>query len=93
MRRCRTTAEPPNSGYARQDVRRHHGEARSFQIFSQMLDRAGIDHLIAVDIHSPALEDALPMRSTRPTLINYLANAYDAGVFRTRSSLRLTLVV
>ena len=61
---ARATAVTPYLGYARQDVRHHAGEARSFQIFSQMLDRAGIDHLIAVDIHSPVLESALPMTST-----------------------------
>lgn len=61
---ARVTAVTPYLGYARQDVRHHAGEARSFQLFSQMLDRAGIDHLIAVDIHSPALESALPMPST-----------------------------
>ncbi len=57
---ARFTAVIPYFGYARQDVRKA-GEARSAQLAARLLAAAGIDALIVLELHSPALESAFPM--------------------------------
>jgi ribose-phosphate pyrophosphokinase len=57
---ARVTAVIPYFGYARQDVRKA-GEARSAQLAARLLAAAGIDALIVLELHSPALESAFPM--------------------------------
>lgn len=55
---ARMTAVVPYFGYARQDVRKRAGEARSAQMAARVLECAGFDGLIALELHSPALENA-----------------------------------
>jgi ribose-phosphate pyrophosphokinase len=57
------TALIPYFGYARQDVRKP-GEPRSAQLAARLLAAAGIDRVIALELHSPALESAFPMPVT-----------------------------
>jgi len=57
---ARVTALLPYFGYARQDVRRP-GEPRSAQLAARLLACAGIERIIALELHSPALESAFPM--------------------------------
>jgi len=57
----RVTAVVPYFGYARQDVRKSAGEPRSAAIAARLLSNAGIDRLVTVELHSPALESAFPM--------------------------------
>ena len=54
----RVTAVVPYFGYARQDVRKSAGEPRSAQLAARLLSTAGIDRLVTVELHSPALESA-----------------------------------
>jgi ribose-phosphate pyrophosphokinase len=68
----------PYFGYARQEQRSRSGDARSAQLAGRLLGAAGIDHLIALDLHSPALESALPMPAT-------LLNAEDVFLPRIKS--------
>jgi ribose-phosphate pyrophosphokinase len=58
------TAIVPYFGYARQEQRSTSGDARSAQLAGRLLGGAGIHHLVALDLHSPALESALPMPAT-----------------------------
>jgi ribose-phosphate pyrophosphokinase len=58
------TAIVPYFGYARQEQRSGSGDARSAQFAGRLLGVASIDHLVALDLHSPALESALPMPAT-----------------------------
>ncbi|HXZ91878.1 MAG TPA: ribose-phosphate diphosphokinase [Burkholderiales bacterium] len=58
---ARVTALVPYFGYARQDVRKHPGEPRSAQLAARLLAAAGVDRLVALDLHSPALESAFTM--------------------------------
>jgi ribose-phosphate pyrophosphokinase len=51
----------PYFAYARQDVRKHPGEPRSAQLAARILAAAGIERVIALELHSPALESAFPM--------------------------------
>ena len=60
----RVTAIVPYFGFARQEQRSEIGDARSASVVSRLLGAAGIDHLVVLDIHSPALESALPMPAT-----------------------------
>lgn len=54
----RVTAVVPYFGYARQDVRKSPGEPRSARLAGRLLSEAGVDRLVAVELHSPALESA-----------------------------------
>ena len=45
----------PYFGYARQEQRARVGEARSAQVAARLLGAVGVDHLITLDIHAPAL--------------------------------------
>jgi len=60
----RITALVPYFGYARQDVRKDPGEPRSAQLAARILATAGIDRVIALELHSSALENAFPMPIT-----------------------------
>jgi ribose-phosphate pyrophosphokinase len=57
----RVTAVVPYFGYARQDVRGSAGEPLSAAIAARLLSSVGIDRLVTVELHSPALESAFPM--------------------------------
>jgi len=61
---ARITAVIPYFGYARQDVRNRPGEARSAQVAARILAVAGIDRVVALELHSPALESAFEMPLT-----------------------------
>jgi ribose-phosphate pyrophosphokinase len=54
----------PYFGYARQEQRGRAGDARSAQVAARLLDMVGLDYLITLDLHAPALESALPMPVT-----------------------------
>jgi ribose-phosphate pyrophosphokinase len=58
------TAIVPYFGYARQEQRSRNGDARSAQVAGRLLGAVGVDHLVTLDLHSPALESALPMPAT-----------------------------
>lgn len=61
---ARVVAIVPYFGYARQEQRSHPGDPRSAQVAARLLDCVGLDHLITLDLHAPALESALPMPAT-----------------------------
>jgi ribose-phosphate pyrophosphokinase len=54
----------PYFGYARQDQRGSPGDPRSAQVAAKLLACVGVDHLITIDLHSPALESAFAMPVT-----------------------------
>ena len=53
---ARVTAVVPYFGYARQDRRNVPGEAVGAKAISNLIEAGGIDQLVVVDPHSPALE-------------------------------------
>lgn len=57
----RITALVPYFGYARQEQRSRSGDARSAQVVARLLGSVGLDHLVTLDLHAPALESAFPM--------------------------------
>ena len=58
---ARVTAVVPYFGYARQDVRKSPGEPRSAQLAARILHCAGVERMVALELHSPALESAFEM--------------------------------
>jgi ribose-phosphate pyrophosphokinase len=63
-RAARVTAIVPYFGYARQEQRSCAGDPRSAQVVCRLLGGLGFDHLVTLDLHTPALESALPMPAT-----------------------------
>jgi ribose-phosphate pyrophosphokinase len=61
---ARVTGIVPYFGYARQERRSHPGDPRSAQVVGRLLGAVGLDHLVTLDLHDPALESALPMPAT-----------------------------
>jgi ribose-phosphate pyrophosphokinase len=61
---ARVIALAPYFGYARQEQRSQIGDARSAQVAARLLHSVGLDHLVALDLHAPALESAFPMPVT-----------------------------
>ena len=55
---ARITAVVPYFGYARQDVRNSTGEPRSAHLAARLLSLAGVDRIVVLELHSPALESA-----------------------------------
>ena len=54
----------PYFGYSRQEQRSASGDPRSAQVVAQLLGAVGLDHLVTLDLHAPALESSLPMPAT-----------------------------
>lgn len=61
----RVIALVPYFGYARQELRSREGDPRSAQVAAHLLGTVGVDHVITVDLHAPALESAFPMPVTQ----------------------------
>jgi ribose-phosphate pyrophosphokinase len=58
------TGVVPYFGYARQEQRGRPGDPCSARVAAQLLGGVGLDHLVTLDLHAPALESALPMPAT-----------------------------
>jgi ribose-phosphate pyrophosphokinase len=54
----------PYLAYARQEQRGRCGDPRSAQVVARLLGAVGLDHLVTLDLHAPALESAFPMPAT-----------------------------
>jgi ribose-phosphate pyrophosphokinase len=61
---ARVAGVVPYFGYARQEQRSGPGDPRSAQVVGRLLGCVGLDHLVTLDLHAPALESALPMPAT-----------------------------
>jgi ribose-phosphate pyrophosphokinase len=58
---ARVTAVVPYFGYARQDVRKGAGEPRSARVAARLLASSGVDRIVVLELHSPALESAFDL--------------------------------
>lgn len=58
------TAIIPYFGYARQELRSQSGDPRSAQVAGRLLASVGIDRIVTLDLHAPALESAFSMPTT-----------------------------
>ena len=84
---ARVTAVLPYFGYARQDVRANVGEPRSAQLAARILRCAGIEQAVALELHSPALENAFEM-----PLIHLQADEPMLAAIRSCGFPRITIV-
>jgi ribose-phosphate pyrophosphokinase len=69
------TALVPYFGYARQDRRDRVGEAIGMKATARIIEGAGIDQVVVVDPHSPALEAAFNVAVTTLSAVPALAAA------------------
>jgi ribose-phosphate pyrophosphokinase len=69
------TAIMPYFGYARQDRRASGGDAVGARLVADLLARAGLDRIVAVDLHSSALAGFFTMPLERLSAMGLLANA------------------
>jgi ribose-phosphate pyrophosphokinase len=76
------TAVIPYFGYARQDRRAHGREPLSARLIADLLNAAGIERVIAVDLHSPAAESAFAMPVEHLSAIPILAEAVRPSIHR-----------
>src|SRR5262245_38836548 len=53
---ARITAVVPYFGYARSDKRHGHREPITASLVARLIEAAGIDHLVALDLHAPQIE-------------------------------------
>jgi ribose-phosphate pyrophosphokinase len=75
---ARVTAVMPYFGYARQDHRGTPGEAIAAKTIARMIETAGVDQLVVVDPHSPALETMFDVLVHPLTAVPILAAALRA---------------
>jgi ribose-phosphate pyrophosphokinase len=71
----RITAVVPYFGYARQDRRAKGREAIGGRIAAMLLSASGLDRVLAVDLHNPALEGFFSVPLEHLSAIDLLANA------------------
>jgi ribose-phosphate pyrophosphokinase len=84
---ARITAVVPYFGYARQDVRKNPGEPRSAQLAARILRCAGVERMVTLELHSPALECAFEM-----PLIHLHADELMLGAIRNWNIADLVIV-
>lgn len=77
---ARLTAVVPYLGYARQDRRTAAGEPLGARLAATLLGASGIDRLVAVDLHQPAIESAFPVPVVHLSAVPLLADAIRAGL-------------
>jgi ribose-phosphate pyrophosphokinase len=80
------TAVIPYFGYARQDRRSRGREPLSARLVADLISAGGIQRMVAVDLHSPAVESAFAIPVEHVSAVRLLAEAV-------RSSLRENAVI
>lgn len=75
---ARLTAVVPYFGYARQDRRATGREPVGARLIADLIHAAGIDRVVAVDLHSPALEGFFSLPLEHLTAVPLLAEALRA---------------
>jgi ribose-phosphate pyrophosphokinase len=72
----------PYFGYARQDRRKHDGEALGVRVVAQLLETARFERIFTVDPRSDVVEASLEVPAERLTAVPLLARALEAEVGR-----------
>ncbi|MDQ3032444.1 MAG: ribose-phosphate pyrophosphokinase [Myxococcota bacterium] len=75
---ARTIAVVPYFGYARADRRQREGQPLAARLVGELIGRARFERLVAVDLHTPAIEGSLPMPVDHLTAIPVLVEALAA---------------
>jgi ribose-phosphate pyrophosphokinase len=77
---ARTTAIVPYFGYARQDRRTRAGEPLGGRLMAELMRAAAVDRVVAVDLHTAALESAFAMPLEHLSAVPLLAAALRPGI-------------
>lgn len=77
---ARTTAVIPYFGYARQDRRTHPGEPLGGRLMAELLRATMIDRVVALDLHTAALESGFAMPLVHLSAVPLLAAALRPGL-------------
>ncbi len=70
---ARLTAVLPYFGYARQDRRRSGQEAIAARVVANLIEAAGVDRVVALDLHSPSIEGFFQLPVEQLTSVPLLA--------------------
>jgi len=87
---ARVTAVIPYMAYARKDRRTQPRDPVTMRYLAQLIEAAGLDHLLALDVHNPAALDnafRIPVDhlSALPTFAAHFARQVDAGALAVAS--------
>jgi ribose-phosphate pyrophosphokinase len=74
------TAIIPYFGYARQDRRTHGREPLSVRLIADLLQISGVERIVAVDLHSAAVESAFAIPLEHVSAVPLLAEAVRSSV-------------
>jgi len=77
----KVTAVTPYLAYARQDKIFLHGEAVSIEAIARMLQVAGVDHLLTVNVHQSKVLDRFPFPARTVSAISLLAEHFKHNGF------------
>jgi ribose-phosphate pyrophosphokinase len=75
---ARLTGVVPYFGYARQDHRTHGGEPLGARLVAELMQAARLDRVVAVDLHTPAIEGCFALPVEHLTAVALLADAVRA---------------
>lgn len=78
----RITAIIPYYGYARQDRKSTGREPITAKLVANLISAAGADRVLAIDLHSPAIQGFFDIGMDHPTAIPLLANALRSKITR-----------
>jgi ribose-phosphate pyrophosphokinase len=67
----------PYFGYARQDRRTKRGEALGARVAAKALDASGLDHVVAVDVHSETVQASFDIMAEQLSAVPLLADALE----------------
>jgi ribose-phosphate pyrophosphokinase len=76
----RTTGVVPYFGYARQDRRTSAGEPLGARLVAELLQAGGLDSVVAVDLHTPAIEGCFAIPLEHLSAVSLLADTVRSRV-------------
>jgi ribose-phosphate pyrophosphokinase len=76
------TAVIPYFGYARQDRRAHGREPVSLRLLADLIAASGLQRVVVVDFHSPAVESAFAIPVEHVSAVSLLADAVRPSVHK-----------
>ena len=76
----RTTGVVPYFGYARQDRRTNAGEPLGARLVAELMQAGGLDRVVAVDLHTPAIEGCFAVPLEHLSAVSTLAETVRSGV-------------
>ena len=76
----RITGVVPYFGYARQDRRTNAGEPLGARLVAELMQAGGLDRVVAVDLHTPAIEGCFAVPLEHLSAVSTLAETVRSGI-------------